>query len=54
MLIKTVAIDICKLTLDYMSNGSNTNKFQTIASKYMKNYHFTCFRKEIGRIIPSK
>lgn len=31
-----VAIEICKLTLDYLSNGANTNRYQTIASK--------CFR----------
>ncbi|XP_031638302.1 COMM domain-containing protein 2 [Contarinia nasturtii] len=28
-----VAIEICKVTLDYMNNGSNTNKFQAIATK---------------------
>lgn len=29
-----VSIEICKLALDYLSNGSNVKKYQQTASKY--------------------
>lgn len=35
----SVAIEICKLTLDYMQNGNNSNRFQTVASKTKKKYN---------------
>lgn len=33
-----VAIEICKLALDYLNNGTNQNRLQTIASNYLSSF----------------
>lgn len=30
-----MSIEICKLTLDFLTNGFNSNRFQAIAGKFM-------------------
>lgn len=35
----SVAIEICRLALDYLNNGTNQNRLQAVASKLFHSLH---------------